>query len=454
MKGQKTLLKRFKYVLIVVVLILTYATMNTYATDTTGTIEGDSGDTASNLPYIEMKVRPVKVGTTNQITVECWGSKFNKLEGMEMVFSYDSNKLTPSQVNDNVIMIDLDSIKYDKRPDDIYGDSTEDIAKFDIKSTTILSKSFEVSNEYKDLLSVSKFKYLAPVDNIETMQILIGKTKSLPELNADEPTLLGTFSFKQTDNTTIDGTEFNTSRIKIYCNDYEDTYTREQEKGEDCTEIIEFTYERYGSISGKISASIKSDKEKELNKNYNNPIATIKIYKKEAVEEKKIDWSATGTTYANYRTNNQLPESCLEPITIVADDEGNFKIENIEFGTYDLLIDKDYYADVIITNIVINSDNKDINLVDILKNKQEDIINDGVINLIPGDIDKDGKLNAIKDPKLFKNDSQKKLDSEIDLDDFKAAGKIKNFTTDATMFKRATQIYKGIKGTIKRVIEL
>lgn len=454
MKGQKTLLKRIKYVFIVIVLILTYATINTYATDTTGTIEGDSGGTTSNLPHIEMKVRPVKVGTTNQITVECWGSNFTNLEGMEMVFSYDSTKLTPSNVNNNEILTELDSIKYDKRPQEVEGETSQEVEDFDIKSTRILSESFVASDECKELLSVNKFKYLAPVNNIETMQILIGKIKGSPALNADEQTLLGTFSFKQTDNTTIDETEFNTLRIKIYCNDYQDTYTREQEKGEDCTEIIQFTYERYGSISGKISASIKSDKEKELNKNYNNPIATIKIYKKEAVEEKKIDWSATGTTYANYRTNNQLPESCLEPITIVADDEGSFKIDNIEFGTYDLLIDKDYYADVIITNIVINSDNKDINLVDILKNKQEDIINDGVINLIPGDIDKDGKLNAIKDPKLFKNDSQKKLDSEIDLDDFKAAGKIKNFTTDATMFKRATQIYKGIKGTIKRVIEL
>lgn len=389
MKGQKTLLKRIKYVFIVIVLILTYATINTYATDTTGTIEGDSGGTTSNLPHIEMKVRPVKVGTTNQITVECWGSKFNKLEGMEIVFSYDSNKLTPSQVNDNVIMIDLDSIKYDKRPDDIYGDSTEDIAEFDINSTTILSKSFEVSNEYKDLLSVSKFKYLAPVDNIETMQILIGKTKSLPELNADEPTLLGTFSFKQTDNTTIDGTEFNTSRIKIYCNDYEDPYTREQEKGEDCTEIIEFTYEKYGSISGTINIDVKNTKN----------IATIKVFQK----GKTMDWSDLKTYKAN-RAN--LPMADYE-YTTQESDMGIFNIDKIEYGEYEILIEKDNYLDYIITNVVVDETNSNIDLDTLI----------GDINVLPGDYNKDGKITLLDKTTFDKGYKQKPKDATLDLND-------------------------------------
>lgn len=471
MKGRnKVLLKETKKLFIAFLLILICMTTVIHATDITPS-EGDTTEPVENaeLPYIEMKVKAIKTAGTNQIVVECWGSNFTNFEAMEYVFTYNNTKLTPSNVDTNELIANLDSYKYEKRPKQAGDKPTNsellEQAQFDSDSTETLKKAFNFESEYKDLLDIDLFRYLAPDGNNEAMQFMISKNQDTPDISATEPVLLGKFSFRQTEGTTMDETEFATNRIKISCNDGkvendESYYVRDVVNGENCTEIVEFTYEKYGSISGKISASIKSEKGKEHNKNASNPIATIKIYKKEDVKD--IDWSITGTKYVNLKIDSsgnkketQLPKPYNDPPCMTnSDDEGSFKIENIEFGEYVLLIDKDYYADVIIKNLIINSENKDIDLVEILKDIDLDIIKDGVINLIPGDIDNDGILSTIADPKLFKLDSQKKRDSEIDLDDY-ISRNVKNTTTDAAIFKQAAQDYKGRKKqTIKRVIEL
>lgn len=476
MKGRNAeLLRLTRNLFIAVLLILICTTSRIYATD----VSIDAGNTtepieSANLPYIEMKVKAIKVGESNQILVEMWGSNFTNFEAMEFVFTYNNTKLTPSNVSDNEIINNLDLYKYEKRPTQA-GDKPTDLElleqlEFDNNSTEVLSKAFNFEDEYTSLLGIDLFRYLAPAGNNEAMQFIMSKKNEDTNISATDPVCLGKFSFIQTEETILDETELATSRIKVSCDDgvtegEESYYVRDVVNGENCEEIVEFTYEKYGSISGKISASILSEVGKEVNFNHDDiPIATIKIYKKEDVKD--IEWSQTGTKYVNCKRNLkgkiepelEKIECAVTPYTTTAEDEGVFKLENIEFGEYVLLIDKDYYADVIITNIVIDSTNKDIDLVEKLKDNNFEIdnnleiIKEGTINLIPGDIDNDGVLSSTKDPKMYKEDSQKQLESEVDFNDKSVKG-MKNDFGDAKIFKRATQIYKGNQ-TIKSVISL
>lgn len=77
MKGRNALLlKLTRKLFIAVLLIIICTTSGVYATD----ITPDDGNTTeptvtTTLPYIEMKVKAVKVGESNQILVEMWESK-------------------------------------------------------------------------------------------------------------------------------------------------------------------------------------------------------------------------------------------------------------------------------------------------------------------------------------------------------------------------------------------
>lgn len=405
MKGRNTLLLKKLFIAILLIIICT--TSSVYATDVTpgdgDTTESTEPSGTTTLPHIEMKVKAVKIGESNQILIEMWGSNFTNFEGMEFVFTYNNEKLTPSNVSDNNIVENLDSYKYEKRPTQAGDKPTPEEklkeAQFLQESTDTLSKAFSFETEYTDLLGIDLFRYLAPEGNNEAMQFTMSKKDKDSDISATDPVLLGKLSFRQTEGTTLDETELATSRIKVSCNDgltpgTETQYERNILNGENCEEIVEFTYEKYGSISGTIEIGYYKD-----GSGYQSikgkKIATIKIYK--ASDVSSIDWTITGNSYRDMRAKlqpyvsgkyakqyridkNVEPE--IKPIIsedTKEEDNGIFKIEKIPFGEYVVLICKEDFGDVIFTTLNMNSENKDIDL--------------GNIELALGDFNKDGIIN-------------------------------------------------------------
>lgn len=382
MNSRNTTAKQLKRILIATIFILSCIITSVYATTSTNV----QTNLTNTLPYIEMKVKSTG---NNQILVEAWGSNFTCLEGLEIVFTYDNTKLTPSKITDNSEITDLNSIKYDNRPT-----SSEAQVAFDEASKNVLSNSFAFDSAYDNMLGIDIFKYLAPSGSNEAIQFIISRKDYLTNINATDPVLLGAFSFKQTENTSLDETEFTTKRIKIYCDDGltdEDYsfYTREETNGEDCTEIVEFTYAKYGSISGTIAIDVKNTKN----------IATIKIFEK----GKTMDW----TNLTNYQANRlNLPKADYEYTTLDSDN-GVFCIDNIPYGEYEILVEKDNYLDYVITNVIIDSSNECIDLDTLI----------GDIKLLPGDYNKDGKI-TLKDKTTFDTGyKEKPKNHSLDLSD-------------------------------------
>lgn len=405
MKCQNIMLKKFKYVLILLLVILMCMALPSFATDVND-VSGENGTTSSttNLPYIEMQVKSVKVGTSNQVLVECWASNLTNLEGLDVVFTYDNTILEPSYIsgsNVNETLSNLESIKYDKKPTTSEGETA-----FRIASTNLLKNSFAFDSAYENVLGVDIFEYRAPNNNKEAMLFAISRKDYLTDVNATDPVLIGTFSFRQKDGTTVNDGTFSTQRIKVICDDDPtasdlSAYIREEANGEDCTEIIEFTYQKYGSISGTIAINVKNTKN----------IATIKVFEK----GKTMDW----TDLKNYKSNRlKLPTADYEYTTVEAD-KGIFSIDKIPYGEYEILIDKENYLDYIITNVVIDNSNKDIDLNSLIGN----------IELLPGDFNKDGKITLLDKTAFDKGYKMKPKDSTLEMND---DGKLT--LTDKTIF--------------------
>lgn len=456
MKGRNALLlKLTRKLFIAVLLIIICTTSGVYATD----IAPDDGNTTeptvtTTLPYIEMKVKAVKVGESNQILVEMWGSNFTNLEAIEFVFTYNNAKLTPSNVNSNEIVNNLDLYKYEKRPTQA-GDKPTALelleqAEFDQNSTETLSKAFNFETEYASSLDIDLFRYLAPSENIEAMQFIMSKKDETTNISATDPVLLGKFSFRQTEGTTLDETELATSRIKVSCDDgvtsgEESYYVRDVANGENCTEIVEFTYEKYGSISGIIETSISTIDGKKTYSSKN--ITNIELYESSKVAD---------INFADKNYRKSLPEPDREYRT-TEEENGVFKIENIDFGNYVVIIDKDNYADWIITNVDINSSNKDIDFSNIIKigiEIQGIIKKEGTISLIPGDIDKNGLIDS-NDTLLYNKDY--KTVKKIDFNDATSRRGDINDSNDVLAYNAAYSQYKSFgKKTVKvkTIIEL
>lgn len=457
MNGRNALLLRKLFIAILLIIIC--ITSCVYATDVTvgdgDTTEPTEPPVTSTLPHIEMKVKATKVGENNQILLEMWGSNFTNLEAIEFVFTYNNTKLTPSNVSDNNIVENLDLYKYEKRPTQA-GDKPTDLelleqAEFDQNSTDALSKAFSFEDEYKSPLGIDLFRYLAPEGNIEAMQFVMSKKDEASNISATELVLLGKFSFRQTEGTMMDETEFATSRIKVSCDDgvtegKESYYVRDVENGENCEEIVEFTYEKYGSISGIVEAEISTIGNKKTFSSKN--ITNIELY-----ESSKVN----GINFADKNYRKSLPEQPDIEYKTTEEENGVFKIENINFGNYVVIIDKDNYADWIITNVDINSNNKDIDFSNIIKNGMETqgfIKKEGIISLIPGDIDKNGLIDS-NDTLLYNKDyrGQKKIDFN---DATSRKGDI-NDSNDVLAYNAAYSQYKSVgKKTIKvkTIIEL
>lgn len=460
MRGRNALLLRKLFIAILLIIICT--TSRVYATN----ITPDDGTTTeptvtTTLPYIEMKVKAIKVGESNQILVEMWGSNFTNFEAMEFVFTYNNTKLTPSNVSDNQIVNDLDLYKYEKRPVQV-GDKPTALelleqAEFDKNSTDALSKAFNFETEYASPLGIDLFRYLAPDGNNEAMQFVMSKKDETTNISATDPVLLGKFSFRKTEGTTLDETELATSRIKVSCDDgvtegEESYYVRDVENGENCTEIVEFTYEKYGSISGKIKASIINPKDSEVKLNATIKTLTIKIFNIKDESVKDINWKETGANYKNTKLSNtgeekeiSLPKPYQEhQIQLEAD--GTFTIPAIEFGEYIILIDKDYYADFIITNVKINSENKDIDFSKI-EGLEE-------INIIPGDINNDGLMNQYDSNIYTKDKKSGKANQKINLDDASDRTGI-NGAKDSNWFTASYNTYRTRgQNIVKKVYNL
>lgn len=448
MKSHNIALKRLKIVTEILILMFVCLCTTSYATD----INLGSEENTENLPYIEMKVKSKSVDGTTQVLVEAWGSKFTNLEGLEIVFTYDNTKLTPSNIADNSEITNLESIKYEKTP-------TQSTAQdaFYKASKDVLSNSFAFKNEYADKLGIDLFRYLAPYEKNEAMQFVISRKDYENEISATDPVLLGTFSFKQTKNTTLDETEFTTKRIKIYCddglteNDYS-WYEKEDANGDDCTEIVEFIYAKYGSISGTIETGYYNQTQYV---NIGKNIANVKIYN--ASDVSSIDWTLVGNQYKNNRINiqpiitssyktycrpdvSQTPT--IEPvfnITTAEEDLGKFEITTIPYGEYVVVVDKLDYGDYIITNVVVDSTYSDIDL--------------GNIQLEVGDFNKDGKIDRT-DRTIFLGliANMTNIENDLGIVGFDLDDNGKYDRTDRTIMLRV--IASSLNKTIKSVLSM
>lgn len=436
--GSQSVISKLKQMLIVFLLVFVCTVTVSYATETEPGNENDQDSAEeTNLPYMEMIVKSTKLESSKQITVDWWAYNVTKMQAFDLKFAYNSSYLQPSYIsgeNKNEVLENISAIKYDKRVDIVNEE------KFDLASKNELLNSFSFDEQYKDILKVQIFRY----DNSEYREINGKQTEfeklqffvslnyealfqgeelngEVTTINPDEPIKIGTFSFRVSDDNPIieEGTFFAT-RINITCDDQEDgftTYTRDAEEDtEDCSEMIGFVYEKYGSISGTIK-NVRMGREKNTLPyeyiNIDNSSATIYVYNSEDVED--IDWEATGimnykkmrgekiqpflsTTCSEgslniaYIPNQNLTEEEKESLiplavpayTIKSEDMGNFKIENILFGSYVILIDAPLYADYIITDITISEANRDINFNN---------TSIGTIQLEAGDINKDGCID-------------------------------------------------------------
>lgn len=403
---------KIKYGLIVLALMALCIVNPLFATK----VEASGG---GSLPYIEMKVKTVKVGSSTQVLVECWASNLTSFEGAEIVFTYDKTVLQPSYIsgsNINEELADLESIKYENRPEVVTPSTAESIATqtaFDNASKNLLSNSFAFDSAYTSTLGIDIFRYLATNGNNEAIQFVMSKKDYLSDVSTTAPVLIGKFSFKQAEGTAIGAGLFSTKRIKVICDDNPSasdltSYIREEANGEDCTEIVEFTYTKYGSISGTINIDIKKTKN----------IATIKVYEKSTVET--INWNVVGNNYKTIKAT--LPQPLLE-YTTTETDGGSFKIEKVPLGEYVVLVDKANFLDYIITNVVLDSSNYDIDLNSTI----------GDIKLLPGDVNGDGRI-TLSDKTTF-DPGYKSKDITYDMND-----DIKLSLLDKTIFDSAYKL--------------
>ncbi len=176
------------------------------------------------------------------------------------------------------------------------------------------------------------------------------------------------------------------------------TITVTAENGKSTNEYTLTIKRPYGTITGNVT-TYNTDK---------IHIATVKIYKAE-----EIEWEDYYECYNNVYTKDDIPE----PITsITSNEDGTFSIKVVP-GKYDIMIDKKCHFDYIIKNN------------EIAENEVKD---KGTISLVPGDINKDGKINA-KDFNIVKMYfGQEYLEADID----------ENGTTNAPDFN-AVKMYFG-----------
>lgn len=421
MKSKNMLSKRIKYGLIVLLIMLTTIKVPVFAVE-------DEPTQSENSAYIEMKVKTAKVGDTKQVLVECWASNLTKLEGIDVAFSYDKEILQPSNINGNKILDNLNDIKtWPISANPTTGLSDDEIDAFNEKNLSVLSNSFAFDSKYQDKLDLDVFRYLNTDD--ETLQFVMSKKVDTETIDISEEELIGTFSFVQADTAKVEDGAFTRIKTMVICNDGDDDVVI-------VPDTLEFTYQKYGSISGVIDIKMENGTKYFPTKN----IATIKVYKKQDVES--INWLSTGKNYISMKEN--LPDPIAEHTT-TEKENGTFIIDNIEFDEYVVLIDKEYFADFIITNVIVSAENKDIRLSDTEELKS--------INLIPGDLNKDGKINGT-DTTAYKKDlnGSEKL---VDFDDASTKG-VKNTGTDTRIFNKYLNLYGKVAKTqtIKKVYNL
>lgn len=176
------------------------------------------------------------------------------------------------------------------------------------------------------------------------------------------------------------------------------TITVTAENGKSTNEYVLTIKRPYGTITGNIT-TYNTDK---------IHIATVKIYKAE-----EIEWEDYYECYNNVYTKADIPE----PITFTtSEQDGTFSIKVVP-GKYDIMVDKKCHFDYIIKNNEV---------------AENEIKDKGTINLVPGDINKDGKINA-KDFNIVKMYfGQEYLEADID----------ENGTTNAPDFN-AVKMYFG-----------
>lgn len=447
MKSKNMILKKLKNIFIFFLVIVLLTTTQLFAVETENNQTSENTENSASLPHIEMRVKSKSIvdsnsERSNQVLVEAWATNISNIVGLEILFTYDGRIIQPSYIsgnNENKNIEDLSSIKPTAQQETI---TQEEQNKLNNKSRELLSNSFEFSQAYKNVLGIDIFKYYETTEENETIQFVLSRKDYSKEIDETSEILIGTFSFRQADGVTIEDSLFSTKRIKVEqdenlkSDEEEKIIYNERDKSKNpddvCEEIIVFVYEKYGSISGLIDASIlQANGKSYTSKN----IATIKIYKAEDVQN--INWTLDGNKYIAERAS--LPEPELE-YTTFEKDNGAFKIENIKFGKYVILIDKDYWGDFILTDVVIDSANKNINLSEI-----ETI---GVIKLIPGDVNKDGIITNQDTIDYNKDLNSTKL---VDFND--ANGREgKNDTTDTLIYNRALSLYR--QKSVKKVISM
>lgn len=444
-------LKKVKSGLIMtLIFMMCITTVPSFATDPVieegppGSTEGETTET--NLPHIDMKVKVgSKVGGANQVLVECWASKINNLAEIDIAFTYDNTILEPSYINgdnkneilDGLLNVEEEvdgekviterGIKYENRPEVLNpstGLNIDEQTAFNNKSKQVLSNSFEFKSGYENYLDIFVFQYLAPNGNNEALKFVI-RNETINDIpNITDEVLIGTFSFRKISDASLEGT-FATKYIGITSDNNDEGWDIRDITGgpnndieKNCEDLVEFVYEKFGSISGTIvTKDIDSCN-----------IATIKIYKKNEVES--IKWDSVESEYDEQRS--KLKELEKIEYTTTVDDNGKFLIE-VPFDKYVVLIDKYMYVDYIITDIDV-SNAETINLDEKIGN----------IELIVGDYDKNGVIDAYDRSNFIDAYNKKPKDDTFDIDD---TGELdaydrERFIVSYNMYRNKTDVKK------------
>lgn len=453
MKRQHTIAENILKMTIIFILLLSCVSTRVFATDTdtgtgtdtgtetssgtdtgtgsntgTGTDTGTGGtDTpASTNPYLKMAVSTRKVGTSTQITVDCYGKNITKLEGIDLHLAYNPSMVTPSYIegdNKNNIIENLDAIKYENEPKD----RTERETFYETSKATLLNM-FKGSTYFNaGSLDIDAFRYVGPDDNNEIIQFLTTpKDENVSISSEDGEIHIGTFSFRLADDAQLDGDPekgpFSVPSVFIMCDDgnfgdgYIAMYGSSTSGDVDVDEAVDIGFEvqQKGAIVGQIETGyyiagenegeveFKSNTRKTKKKTiYANRTATVYLINKDDIGD--LELTATGAKYISGSGKGKNKKPAIRPqivnfidktyylsdkvnlttplqngriIEVTLDDKGAFDIEDVEFGDYVVFIDKQNFADYIITDITVNSANMLIDL--------------GTINLIAGDFNKDG----------------------------------------------------------------
>ncbi len=350
----KKINKIFTIIVICIVLIITNVNSVSFAKGPTNLVEPEENQ------YLELKAVEIKELETaggekeQQLIMELWGNNL-EFKGFNVRFSYDTTKVNLSSLQTNEEITNIDSMS---------------------------NQYFKFENEFENALDFTQIsEQIGIVDitvtfnpPINTTEHIVDKGEGIGKVvDTGQKVKLGRISFKMV-NEKFDPNWFSLVKdsssspitgIKINING-NDKFENES--------TFRFTDGLTGTVIGQIFTAPTASKG--IYK------ATIKAYPQDKVKE-IIDWNAVIEGELDDIHKRLLT---LDAKEVETEDDGTYEIE-LSPGIYDILVDKPGYLDQIYIEIEVNAG---------------EIVDLGYVELLAGDITKDGKIE-IEDVGLLMN---------------------------------------------------